>query len=132
MIEITLPPSLAALCASCETICMSECCGIRAFSFSPFNIIYHLTKVADPIRGEDVAEIRSELGELVRTFDGADQQADEVLIKDFNEAFTVEQLISLFDLIDAALSEACAIYAIHEKQIEQEYQKFLRIIEAPK
>lgn len=131
MIEITLPPRIAALCGSCETNCVSGCCGISAFSFSPFNIIYHLTRFGDGIGNQYVAEIRSEMAELVRKLGGSDRQAGEVSIEDFNEYFTVEQLISLFDLIDAALSEACAIYAMHEKQVEQGHQKFLRIIETP-
>ncbi|WP_432431564.1 DUF6331 family protein [Rhizobium leguminosarum] len=38
MIDIQLPPTVAALCKSCETICDKECCGIGAFSFSPLTI----------------------------------------------------------------------------------------------
>lgn len=132
MIEITLPPRIGALCISCETICQRECCGIRAFSFSPFNIIYHLTKINACISDEDVAEIRSEMAEIVKNLSRLDWHAEKVDIAEFNEILTVEQVISLFDLIDSALSEGCAIYEIHEKQIEQSDQNFSRIIEVPK
>lgn len=111
---------------------MSECCGIDAFSFSPFNIIYHLTMGTACIRNEDVSEIRSEVAELLRNLGGADQHAEEFAIDEFNQVFTVEQLISLFDVIDAALSEGCAIYAAHEKQIGLASQRFSSIFETPK
>ena len=62
MIEIQLPPSFAALCNTCETICEKECCGIGAFNFSPFNIIYHLTKWEARIRDSDVEALRRHVG----------------------------------------------------------------------
>jgi hypothetical protein len=130
MIEITFPPYIEALCKSCETICEKECCGIRAFSFSPFNIIYHLTKINACIRDEDVAEIRSGMAEIVKNLGGL-EHSEKVVMAEFNAILTVEQVISLFALIDAALSEGCAIYEIHEKWIDQSDQNFSRIIDLP-
>lgn len=132
MIEITLPASIESLCKSCETICEKECCGIRAFSFSPLNIIYHLTRINACVGDEDVAEIRSEMAEFVKNLGGLDRHAEKVVISELNAILTVEQVIALFDLIDTALSDGCAIYAIYENQIKQSDQNFSRIIEVPK
>jgi len=128
MIEITLPANIGALCETCETTCEKECCGILAFNFSPFNIIYHLTKIDERIRDSDVAEIREQIARITKKVGNLDRHADKVVIAELNAIFTVDQLISLFDLIDTALSDGCAIYSIHAKQIEQNEQKFSRII----
>ncbi|MDM9647769.1 DUF6331 family protein [Rhizobium sp. S163] len=132
IIDITLPPSVAALCKSCETICEKECCGISAFSFSPFNVIYHLTKVDACIMDSDVAEIRSGLAELLTNLRGAVRRVEKVVISEFNAIMTAEQMIALVGEIDSALSEGCAIYASQEDRVDERYQNFLRIIETPK
>ncbi|MGE8103222.1 DUF6331 family protein [Allorhizobium sp. NPDC080224] len=131
MIEITLPASIGALCKTCETTCEKECCGIRAFNFSPFNIIYHLTKVEERIRDSDVAEIRTKIADISKQVGNLDRHADKAVIAELNAILTVDQAISLFDLIDSALSDGCTIYSIHEKQIEQNEQQFSCIIGRP-
>ncbi len=131
MIEITLPADIGALCKTCETTCEKECCGIRAFNFSPFNIIYHLTKIDGFIRDSDVAEIRTKIADISKQVGNLDRHADKVVIAELNAIFTVDQVMSLFDLIATALSQGCAIYSIHEKQIEQNEQKFSCIIGRP-
>jgi hypothetical protein len=64
MSEFKLPPSIAALSKSCETICEVECCGLGAISFSTFNVIYHLTKRDAEICESNVVKIRAELASL--------------------------------------------------------------------
>ncbi|MBX5143974.1 DUF6331 family protein [Rhizobium lentis] len=132
MIDIQSPPSVAALCKSCETICEKECCGIGAFSFSPFNIIHHLTKRDVRILDSDVAAIRAELIALVTTLRNSDQRTEKVVLAELNAILTTEQMVALIDEIDSALSEACAIYAGQSERVDERYQNFLRIFKAPR
>jgi hypothetical protein len=88
MIDIQLPPTVAALCKGCETICEKECCGIGAFSFSPFNIIYHLTKRHARILDSDVAAVRFELVDLVMTVRNSDQRGEKVVLAELNAILT--------------------------------------------
>ncbi|XUY27452.1 DUF6331 family protein [Agrobacterium sp. rho-8.1] len=130
--EITFPPNVSALCKTCETICEQECCGILAFNFSAFNIIYHLTKINARIFDRDVAEIRSELDDIAKKISTLDRHADKVTIIELNAILTAEQVISLLDFIDSAISDACAIYAVYKNQIELNDQDFSNIVKAPK
>ncbi|MEQ3704081.1 DUF6331 family protein [Pseudophaeobacter sp.] len=132
MIEIQLPPSFAALCNTCETICEKECCGIGAFNFSPFNIIYHLTKWEARIRDSDVEALRTELSDLARDLRNSDQRAEKVVLAELNAILTNEQMLALISEINSALAEGCAIYAGQERRIDERYRNFLRIIEVPK
>lgn len=128
MIEIQLPPSIAALCKSCETICEKECCGIGAFSFSPFNIIYHLTKWEARIRDSDVAVIRSELADLAKKIRNSDERPAQMILTELNAILKDEQVLSLIGEIESALTESCAIYTSLKDRIDERYQNFLRII----
>ncbi|MEP0156274.1 MAG: DUF6331 family protein [Pseudophaeobacter sp.] len=132
MIEIQLPPSFAALCNTCETICEKECCGIGAFNFSPFNIIYHLTKWEARIRDSDVEALRTELSDLARDLRNSDQRAEKVVLAELNAILTNEQMLALISEINSALAEGCAIYAGQESRSDERYRNFLRIIEVPK
>lgn len=132
MIDITLQPFVSALCKSCETICEKECCGIGAYSFSPFNIIYHLTKTNAGIRDRDVAEIRAELADLLAVLRRTAPSVERVVILELNAILTVEQVIALVGEIDSAISEACAIYSGQQERIDERYENFLRIIKPSK
>lgn len=129
MIEIQLPSSFAALCNTCETICKKECCGIGAFNFSPFNVIYHLTKWEARIRDGDVEKLRSELFDLAEDLRTSDKSAEKVVLTELNAILTNKQMLALIGEINSALTEACAIYADREVRTDERYQNFLRIIE---
>ena len=132
MIDIQLPPNLAALCNTCETICEKECCGPGAFSFSPFNIIYHLTKWEARIRDSNIEMLRSELADLAKDTRNLDQHSERIVLPELNAILTKEQLLALVGEIDSALTEGCAIYADQESRVDERYQKFLRIINVRK
>lgn len=132
MIDIVLPPFLAALCKSCETVCVRECCGIEAFSFSPFNIIYHLTKLQRRSLDSEIADIRLELADLATRLRTSDLNTENLVLADLNAILTIEQVFALIDEIDFALTEGRAIYCSQEERIDARYRNFLRIIRAPK
>lgn len=131
MTNIQLPPFFAALCKSCETICERECCGIGAFNFSPFNIIYHLTKWHACIRDSDVEEIRTELTDLAAKLRSSGQHFERIVVADLNAILTENQMITLIADVDSAILEACAIYAGQQDRVDERYQNFLRIIKTP-
>lgn len=128
MSEIQLPVSIAALSKSCETICEVFCCGLGAFSFSPFNIIYHLTKWHGCIRESDVATIRAELADLSKIFHSSFERPETITSLEWNAVLTEAQLLALIDEIGTAVSEACLIYASHKDRAEVRYQNYLQII----
>lgn len=128
MTELKLPPSIAALSKSCETICEAECCGLGAFSFSPFNVIYHLTKRDAEIREGEVATIRAELADLSKIFQTSTEPPETIISRVWNAILTEAQLHALIDEIGSAVSEACAIYAIHKDRVDARYQNYLLLI----
>lgn len=128
MSEFQLPPSIAALSKSCETICEAECCGLGAFSFSPFNVIYHLTKWQAEIRENDVATIHAELADLSKIFQTSSERPETIISEEWNAILTEAQLLALIDEIGSAVSEACSIYAIHKDRVDARYQNYLLII----
>lgn len=131
MIEIQLPPAFAALCKTCETICEKECCGIGAFNFSPFNIIYHLTKWDARIRDSDVETLRSELTDLVANLRSSHQRSEKLVLTELNAILTNEQILTLISEVESALIDGCVIYSSQETQITEQYEKFLRIVNVP-
>jgi len=131
MTDLQLPPFFAALCKSCETICERECCGIGAFNFSPFNIIYHLTKWNACIRDSDVEEIRNELTDFTAKLQSSGQHSERIILAELNAILTANQMIALIADVDSAIFEACAIYAGQKDRIDERYQSFLRIIKTP-
>lgn len=128
MSEVQLPPSIAALSKSCESICEAECCGLAAFNFSPFNVIYHLTKWQAAIRESDVATIRAELADFSKVFQTSSERHETISSAEWNAILTEAQLLALIDEIGSAVSEACSIYAIHKGRVDARYQNYLRII----
>lgn len=131
MTDIQLPPFFAALCKSCETICERECCGIDAFNFSPFNVIYHLTKWHACIRDSDVEKIRTELTDFAATLRSSGPHSERIVLAELNAILTVNQMITLIANVDSAILEACAIYAGQQDRVDERYQNFLRLIETP-
>ena len=131
MIEIQLPPDLAALCQSCESICEKECCGIGAFNFSPFNIIYHLTKWKGRIFNVDVEGLRSELTNLAAEIQNFDQRSAMFVLAELNAILTKEQLLALIDEIEFALTKGCTLFDEQKDRLEKRYQAFQQIVSAP-
>ncbi|SDX93499.1 hypothetical protein SAMN05444358_11727 [Ruegeria halocynthiae] len=131
MIEIQLPPAFAALCKTCETICEKECCGIGAFNFSPFNIIYHLTKWEARIRDSDVEMLRSELTDLAANIRSSHQRSEKLVLSELNAILTNEQVLALIREVESALTDGYVIYSSQEIPITERYEKFLRIVKVP-
>ena len=127
MSEIQLPPSIAAMSKSCETMCEAACCGLGAFSFSPFNVIYHLTRWDAEIRESHVATIRSELADLSRVFQSASIASQTVVCAEWNAILTEAQLLALVEEIGSAVTEACLIYASQKDRVDARYQNYLQI-----
>ncbi len=130
-IEIQMPPSLRALSKSCETICERECCGIEAYNFSPFNIIYHLTGWDASIRENHVATIRADLAELTKTVRNSKGGHTKITLADLNAILTENRLLALIDEIDSAVTSACNIYALHKDDIASRYQNDLHRLTSP-
>lgn len=128
MSEFKLPPSIAALSKSCETICEVECCGLGAISFSPFNVIYHLTKWDAEIRESDVVTIRAELAALSKVFQTSSERPETVTSMEWNAILTETQLLALIDEIGSSVSEACSIYVRHKDRVDARYQSYLQTI----
>ncbi len=130
-IKIQMPPSLRALSKSCETICEKECCGLGAYHFSPFNIIYHLTRWDASIRENHVATIRADLAELTKTVRNLKGGPAKITLADLNAILTENQMLALIDEIDTAVTAACNIYAVHKDDIDSRYQNYLHRLTSP-
>ncbi|MBO9102180.1 MULTISPECIES: hypothetical protein [unclassified Rhizobium] len=84
------------------------------------------------IRYRDVAEIRSELADVLAVLRSTAQSVEGVVILELNAILTVEQVIALVGEIDSAISEGCAIYSGQQERIDERYESFLRIIKSSK
>ncbi len=124
MIRIPLPPALSSLIKTCETVCEAGCCGLDAFSFSPFNVIYHLTKWHADIRDEDVQAVRLELADLERDYGKAGKLGQGGTVAELNAIMTGEQISYLAQELASAISEACAIYLAERDRIEERDRRF--------
>lgn len=130
MTEIQLPPNIRALCQTCETICEKDCCGVAAFSFSPFNVIYHLTKWEGRIRNESAETLRMELSELRSEISAANPTSERLIFKELNAILTKAQALTLINEIETGIDDSCAIYASHAAQVTDRYKRLCRILGA--
>lgn len=130
-IEIQMPTSLRTLSKSCETICEKECCGLGAYHFSPFNVIYHLTRWNTSIRENHVATIRADLAELTKTVRNLKGGPTKITLMDLNAILSENQMLALIDEIDVAVTAACNIYAVQKDDIDLRYQNYLDRLTPP-
>lgn len=132
MIDIQLSPSIAALIKSCETVCAKECCGHNAFSFSPFNLIYYLTKYGQPIVDGDIERLQVELADFVTTLRNSDEFLEHFAVQEINAILTTDQMVAVINEISFALTQARVLYANHCDQIEDRAYNLTKILNGQK
>lgn len=129
MIEIKLPPLIADLCNSCETISEKTCCGIEAFNFSPFNVVYHLTRWKTNIHDFDFIEICSEVDEFFIKISNLNVNSVKMFLPDFEAIMTRDQLLFVIGEIKSALSDGYDIYLSQKDHIDKKYFNFLNTVQ---
>ncbi len=125
--EIEPGAALANLIRSCEVYCVSECCGIAAFSFSPLNVAAHLSRLSGEISDPDAIKIFGELDDLFSRALSlpADAQGYVCTVKGTNQLFSIQDLRALIDRMKWAVREAASVVSLSNK-MEVAYEAGLK------
>ncbi|KQR33288.1 hypothetical protein ASF91_04525 [Rhizobium sp. Leaf155] len=130
MEQLGFPPSISALVKECERFCEKECCGPNAFSFSPFNMIYHLTKYGEDISWTDIESLQEQLSDFAEMVRSSYMPSEKLEVLEINAILTVDQLVCLVEEIGFGLIQAHAIYAPYRDEIEDREWEFSRMLRA--
>jgi hypothetical protein len=96
-----LEPPLSNLVSRCQTICVSECCGVEAYDFSPIQIASFLTLWRGLPDANEVETIRSQLTTLEKR-----AGSNGLTIEEMNQTFTTKQVHELVGEITANIEVA--------------------------
>lgn len=113
-IEIEHP--LVGLIESCERHCVSDCCGIDAFDFSPLFIAAYLSTHYGEIRAEDVESLRNQLHTIRKDYCSEPLQDIEYAleIERMNQLFTTAGLARLLNEIEYNLGQAAPVLELSD------------------
>jgi len=83
-------PRLRGLLDACQKTCVSDCCGIDAYDFSPLHVASYLSAFTGVVSGEDVQLIEQQLDALARASAGLGPDDDGFIcsISGMNQYFT--------------------------------------------
>ncbi len=100
--ELSLGWFLRYLVGRCETRCVSQCCGLRAYDFSPLNIAYYFTDQGEvEMHSEAVKRVEEDILKLCQEAKLLDPNMDGELIAidQFNTHCTASEIIKFTDEI---------------------------------
>lgn len=106
------------LLQTCETLCVSGCCGLNAYNFSPLNIAFCLVPRREEIKiEENVEDIIDDIDWII---DEAkkytpNEKGEVVVIDEMWESFTWVELITFTDLLKRNLSLASQVVAYSDQ-----------------
>ncbi|WDE95561.1 DUF6331 family protein [Lentisphaera profundi] len=109
---------LNTLITSCETICLSDCCGIDAYDFSPIHIASYLISTTGGIEDKELEELRNQLKQLRETCGTQNHTAQKVTIEEINQILTPQDLDQLIDEIENNLEFAIELINITEEKLK--------------
>ena len=103
-IPLTVPDALADLLGACEVLCISDCCGARAFDLSTTE---HAIRWAERAGTEVARQARCELAAILNVL-RANQH--KVECDRVNDMWTAEEALAWFERVSVLL-EAAAKHA---------------------
>jgi hypothetical protein len=109
-----LEPPISNLVNRCQTICVSECCGIDAYDFSPIHIASYLLMWEGRPNSTEITRIRNQLEALKANYGTSGAIAPGVTFEDLNQIFSANEIDSLVDEILANLDVALQLIAESE------------------
>jgi hypothetical protein len=94
-----LEPPLSRLVERCETLCVSQCCGIDAYDFSPIHIASYLILTRGSPDRSEVAQIQAQLATLRVNYGSSGVSARGATFEDLNQIFSGEDIDSFVQLL---------------------------------
>ena len=115
-ITIQLDQPLAGLIGSCERECVSECCGIDAFDFSPLFIATYLSAYGGSINPDNIDSLLDQIAKIRVEHCGEPLQDIELThqIEIVNQNFTSTKLSAMLDEIEYNLKKASEVFELSE------------------
>jgi hypothetical protein len=108
---MNLESPLAMLVDRCQTVCVSECCGIDAYDFNPIHIASYLILTRGSPDPAEVAELQAQLSTLRLNYGSSGVTARGATFDDLNQVFSGEEIDSLVQLILTNIDRALAMIA---------------------
>lgn len=108
---MNLEHPLASLINHCQTICVSECCGIDAYDFSPIHVASFLILWRGDIDPTELSKLREQIHSLRDNFGQNGCLGSGVSIKKMNHSMTGAEVDAFASQLLAAIESALEIIA---------------------
>lgn len=123
-----IQPPLQRLLSACETICVTECCGLDAFDFSPIHMASYLIRSTGQVAEQDVQELRAAVGHLRQSCGASAGHTKDFSSSTLNAILTPQQVDELCAKLDLSLDTAIALVRFAEAEKSEGYPNLFGVI----
>ncbi len=105
------PPMLASLVRDCEKACVSGCCGISAYDFSPLYVAASISTYTGHVSESDIARLEEDLVAVENAARGMEENEDGFVCcnEAMNHYFTRKELLEMVTKIRHTIAAAPAM-----------------------